>query len=161
MMGMSRAAFAQRLAVESPDLIRVYLREGVQAVQQKQGETILDLNRSGNWIRGIEIVGGFVPFSVAKAVSPFNPVRPTFPKAPEPGTVTYDPEADAAFVYLEYDSSFTQLTPREQAELRTVSHSVNPTATYGLDEFGGLVWVRIPIADAGPADRFLQLLRKG
>lgn len=161
MMGMSRAAFAQRLVVESPDLIRLHLREGVQAVQHKLGEIILDLNRSGNWIRGIEIVGGFVPFSIAKAVSPFNPVRPSFPKVPEPGTVTYDPEADATFVYLEYDHSFNRLSPHEQAELRTVSHSVSPTAKYGLDEVGGLVWVKIPIGDAGPADRFLQLLRKG
>ena len=160
MTGMSRAAFAQRLVVESPDLICVHLREGVQAVQQKQGETILDLNRSGNWVRGIEIVGGFVPFSVAEAMSPFNPVRPAFPKAPKPGTVTYDAEADAAFIYLEYDPGFVGLTPQAQAELKTVSHSVNPTATYGLDDQGGLVWVKIPIADlSGPAE-LLRLLRK-
>jgi len=160
MTGMNRAAFAQRLVVESPDLICVHLREGVQAVQQERGETILDLNRSGNWVRGIEIVGGFVPFSVAKAMLPFNPVRPALPNAPEPGAVTYDPEADAAFIYLEYDPRFAQLAPQAQAELRAVSHSVNPTATYGLDEQGGLVWVKIPTADVGPAEHFLQLLRK-
>lgn len=159
-MTIRRAAFAQKLLAESPDKICVCLREGAQAVQEKQGETVLDLNRSGNWIRGIEIVGGFVPFSVAKAVSPFNPRQPGFPVAPEPGTVTYDPEADAAFIYLEYDQDFARLTSVEQAELRTVSHSMNPSATYGLDESGGLVWVKIPIADAGPADRFLRLLRK-
>ena len=112
-------------------------------------------------LRGIEIVGGFVPFSVARAVSPFNPVRPVFPNPPEAGTVTYDPEADAAFIYLEYDPSFAQLAPQAQGELKTVSHSVNPTATYGLDDQGGLVWVKIPIADvSGPVEQLLRLLRK-
>jgi len=156
---MSRTAFSQRLVLESPDLVCVHLRDGVEAVQQKQGEIILDINRSGNWVRGIEMVGGFVPFSIAKAVSPFDPVRATFPQIPATGTVTYDPEADAAFFYLEYDPNFTRLTPNEQAELEVISHSVNPTALYGLDDSGGLVWVKIPIADAGPADQFLQLLR--
>lgn len=158
---MTRLAFSQKIAIEDPSLVCVRFREGVEPVVEKQGETILDLNRSGNWVRGIEIVGGFVPFSVARAVSPFNPVRPRFPKAPEPGIVTYDPEADAAFIYLEYDPSFAQLAPQAQAELKTVSHSVNPTATYGLDDQGGLVWVKIPIADvSGPPEQFLQLLRK-
>jgi hypothetical protein len=93
-------------------------------------------------------------------VSPFNSFRPAFPNPPEAGTVTYDPEADAAFIYLEYDPSFAQLAPQAQAELNTVSHSVNPTATYGLDDQGELVCVKIPIADlSGPAE-LLRLLRK-
>lgn len=157
---MSRAAFSQRLVLESPDLVCVHLRDGVEAVQQKPGEVILDINRSGNWVPGLEIVGGFVPFSLTKAVSPFSPVRPVPPRIPEPGTVTYDPEADAAFFYLEYDPSFTRLRPNDQAQLKVVSHCVNPTALYGLDDSGGLVWVKIPIADVGPADQFLQLLRR-
>jgi uncharacterized protein YuzE len=156
-----RFTFSQKIVAENPSLVVVRLREGVEATVQKQGETILDLNRAGNWIRGIEIVGGFVPFSVAKAVSPLNPFRPGFPKAPEPGTVTYDSEADAAFIYLEYDPTFIGLTLQAQAELKAVSHSVNPTATYGLDGQGGLVWVKIPIADiSGSVEQFLQLLRK-
>ena len=118
---MSSFTFSQKIVAEKPSLVVVRLREGVEVTVQKQGETILDLNRAGNWILGIEIVGGFVPFSVAKAVSPLNPVRPAFPKAPEPGTVTYDSEADAAFIYLEYDPTFNGLTPQAQAELKTVS----------------------------------------
>lgn len=157
---MSRTTFSQRLLVESPDMVCVNLREDREAVQEKSGEVILDINRSGNWIRGFEIVGGFVPFSIAKAVSPFSPPRPVPPRIPEPGTVTYDPDADAAFFYLEYDPAFDLMTPHDQAELKVVSHSVNPTGLYGLDELGGLVWVKIPIADAGPADQFLSLLRR-
>jgi hypothetical protein len=161
MMRMSRTSFSQRLVAENADVVLLYLRDDIQATQQKQGEAILDLNRSGNWVRGLEMIGGFVPFSLAKAVSPFSPVRPAFPKRSEPGTVTYDAEADAAFFYLEYDSDFHSLTLQEQAELNLVSHSVNPTVVYGLDDLGGLIWVRIPLADlAGPADQFLRLLRR-
>ncbi len=160
MIHMTRAAFSQEVVAESPELVCVYLRNGVKAVQQKRGEIILNLNRSGNWVHGFEIVGGFVPFSIEKAVRPFDPVMPE-PYVVVPGTVTYDPEADAAFFYLEYDSGFRSLTPQEQTILKVVSHCVNPTAVYGLDDVGGLVWVRIPLADlAGPADRFLRLLRR-
>jgi uncharacterized protein YuzE len=157
---MRRCAFSQKIVLENPSLVCVRLREGLEPIVQKQGETILDLNRSGNWVRGIEIVGGFVPFSVARAVSPFNPVRPAFPEAPESGTVTYDPDADTAFIYLEYDPGFAQLAAQAQAELKTVSHSVNPTATYGLDDQGGLVWVKIPVADVSGPEELLRLLRK-
>jgi hypothetical protein len=111
-------------------------------------------------VRGFEIVGGFVPFSIAKAVSPFAPVRPMPPSIPEPGTVTYDPAADAAFFYLDYDPTFNQLTPEERVELQTVSHSVSPIAVYGLDESGGLVWIEVPLGDLASPDRFLQLLRR-
>jgi|SRR5690348_4471734 len=158
---MSQNVFSQKLLLESQDFVRVYVRHNIEAVQQKRGETILDINRSGNWVRGFEIVGGFVSFSIAKAVSPFGPLRPGLGAPPEPGTVTYDSEVDAAFFYLEYDPIFVQRAPSEQSELKVVSHCINPTALYGLDSSGGLVWVKIPIADAGPAERFLQLLRRG
>jgi hypothetical protein len=158
---MTKALFSQELVIESPSLVRVCLRHGIEPATEKEGETILDLNRFGNWVRGLEIVGGFVPFSVAKAVTPFSPRLPAFPKTPEPGTVTYDPQADAAFIYLEYDPSFFQLAPQAQVELKTVSHSVNPTARYGLDDRGGLIWVKIPIADvSGPVEQLIRLLRK-
>ena len=147
MNDMTQRVFSQKIMVESSSLVSVYLRETTESVSHKQGEVILDLNHSGSWVQGLEIVGGFVPFSVAKAISPFEPVRPTFPDAPKPGTVTYDPEADAAFIFLEYDPSFAALTLQAQRKLKKVSHSVNPVATYGLDERGGLVWIKIPVAD--------------
>jgi hypothetical protein len=63
-------------------------------------------------------------------------------------------------VYLEYNATFNSLEPQKRIELSTVSQSINPTATYALDERGGLVWVRIPIADlSGTVDRFIELLR--
>ncbi len=161
MKPMTRAAFSQRLVAESPNVVCVHLRDSVEAVEKKQGEIILDINRSGNWVRGFEVVGGFVPFSVAKAVTLFDPVRPGFHLTPKPGTVTYDPEADAAFFYLEYGSSFNVLGPSDQSALKVISHSINPMAIYGLDKVGGLIWVRIPVADvSGPADQFLSLLRR-
>lgn len=101
-----------------------------------------------------------MPFSVANAVFPFSPVDPS-PNAAMPGTVTYDSEADAAFFYLQYNPSFAVLAPSEQTELKRVSHSVNPTAIYGLDKRGGLVWVKVSVADvAGSMDQFLKLFIK-
>jgi uncharacterized protein YuzE len=147
--------------MESPEMIRIRLRDDLEAVRHERGEIVLDINDSGNWVRGFEIVGGFVPFSVAKAVSPFKPIPPAPPSIPLPGTVTYDPEADAAFVYFEYAPNLVRLTPTELAGLKVVSHSVNPTAIYGLDGSGGLVWIRIPIADLASAERFLRLLAGG
>lgn len=160
MISMARVASSQRVVVENPNLVCLYLRDDLQAVQQKQGEIILNLNRFGSWVPGLEIVGGFVPFSIEKAVRPFDPVIPE-PHVPAPGTVTYDPEADAAFISLLYAPSFYSLTITEQDELRKVSHSINPAGIYGLDAGGGLVWVKIPVADVtGSMDQFLQLLRR-
>jgi uncharacterized protein YuzE len=160
MIPRNRGSFSQRIVLEGPDAVRVQLRAGSETARSEQGEVILDLNGSGNWVRGFEIVGGFVPFSVAKAVSPFDPVGPSVGNA-EQGMVTYDPEADAAFVYLAYDPHFLALGPEQRARLSAVSRSVNPTATYLLDEQGGLISVRVPIADlAEPGGRFLELLRK-
>lgn len=159
-MPMTAAAFSQKLVIEGSDMVYLSLRAELQAIQQKRGEAILDVNCSGNWVRGLEIVGGFVPFSVAKAVAPFGPVRPPFPEVAGAGSVTYDPEADAAFFYLEYAPGFLSLSPAERADLQIVSHSINPAALYGLDEIGGLVWIRIPLADVGPVNQFLKQLRR-
>ena len=156
---MSRTPFSQILVIETPEAIRIQLRDELEAVRHEQGEIIIDINSSGNWVRGFEIVGGFVPFSVAKAVAPFEPVLPAPPSIPRPGTVTYDREADAAFVYFEYDPNLARLTPTEQSRLKLVSHSVNPTAIYGLDGSGGLVWIQVPIADLASAEQFLRLFR--
>jgi hypothetical protein len=153
--------FSQRITVESGDVVWLSLRGSSQLAREVCGEAILDVNWSGNWVRGLEIVGGFVPFSVGRAVGPFRPVLPGLAGARRPGTVTYDPDADAAFIYLEYGPAFGLLAPEQKASATVVSHSINPTATYGLDEAGGLVWVKIPVADAArSADEFLRLLFK-
>jgi len=132
-----------------------------QAVEEKHGEIIFDVNERGNWVHGFEMVGGFVDFSVEKAVRPFKPKRPNFSEVhPRTAFVTYDPDADAAFVYLNYTQSATKVPDDVWAELMTVSQGVNPSALYGLDADGGLVWVKIPIADViGSLGQFLELVR--
>jgi hypothetical protein len=159
---MKETNFAQRLLVLADGLVRVSLRNEVEVKSQEKGEIILDLNGSGNWVRGFEIVGGFVPFSIARAVLPFNPERPISIEIPKPGTVTYDPDVDAAFFYLSYGARFHSLESRIQADLVVVCHSINPTAAYGLDLEGGLVHVDINITDAaGPMGQFLGILDSG
>jgi uncharacterized protein YuzE len=155
------ATFSQDVVEQNEHSLCVLLRRNIDVMQERRGEIILDLNHSGNWVRGFEIVGGFVPFSVDKAVRPFNPVQPVSLNSDKSGTVTYDPEADAAFFYLQYAPWVASLSPSEQSQLESVSHSVNPTAIYGLDKSGGLVLVKIPLADVtGSTDQLLKLFRR-
>lgn len=153
--------FSQDVVAQNQHSMCVSLRHNIEITQEHHGEIVLDLNQSGHWVRGFEIVGGFVPFSVEKAVSPFSPVQPSL-KTVMPGTVTYDSVADAAFFYLEYAPWFVSLDSSEQSALKKVSHSVNPTAIYGLDKLGGLVIVKVSLADVtGSMDQFLKLFRTG
>lgn len=127
---------------------------------RKPAEVIIDLNSQGNWIRGFEMVGGMFDFSLRKAVEPF---RAREPEVGDVGggeilTVTYDPEADAAYWYLPYGSRFRVLSSVERDRITRYSYSINPTATCQLDADGGLVSVLVPTADAtGPIETFLYL----
>jgi|SRR5215470_71895 len=156
------SGFFQRIHAETPHLARLSFREAEETeLVWKQGEAILDLNGFGNWVRGLEMLGGSVPFSLRKAVEPLGSMSFKQPLQHEPGTVTYDPEVDAAFIYLRYDAALDSLTAQEQIGLKTVSHSINPSVTYGLDLRGGLVCVGIPVADVtGSIEQFLRLLQK-
>src|SRR2546422_1455903 len=161
--GKDPEVIQQEITVQDHRYVLVKLEGNRQAGQQAGGEIILDVNEQGNWVHGFEVVGGFVDFSVEKAVRPFHPKLPDDPPKPHRRTkgVTYDPEADAAFFFLDYEPSIASSPKDVWNQLMRVSHGVNPTALYGLDHEGGLVWVKIPIADVtGPVDQFLRLLRR-
>jgi uncharacterized protein YuzE len=136
--------------------VLVQLREGTPAIQ-KRAEVILDLNTQGNWIGGIEMLGGLLDFSLQQALRPFNPRMPVVGEKPDPRklTVTYDPEANAAYLYLPHGR---RLPDSERRKLAEYSHSITPTATVSLDESGGLLSIQVPTADAvGPLEQFLYL----
>jgi hypothetical protein len=92
--------------------------------------------------------------SIEQATKPFHPELPDSSKVHRrKPAVTFDPEADAAFFYLEYSAEIMNCSAEDWARLMKVSHGVNPTSTYGLDADGGLVWIRIPTADVtGPPE---------
>jgi uncharacterized protein YuzE len=140
--------------------VLVQLREGTPAIQ-KRAEVILDLNTQGNWIGGIEMLGGLLDFSLQGALRPFNPRMPVVGEKPDPRklTVTYDPEANAAYLYLPQGR---RLPDSERRKLAEYSHSITPTATVSLDESGGLLSIQVPTADAvGPLEQFLYLFDNG
>ncbi|MGC2417845.1 MAG: hypothetical protein WA434_08870 [Candidatus Acidiferrales bacterium] len=108
-----------RIILASEELLTVHLRDA-QSARAVHSEIILDVNHAGRWIRGIELLGG-VDFNLERAVEPFNPRRPL---SGESGGVTYDKDADAAFIY------FSMKTPDERLPETALkySHSITPEA---------------------------------
>jgi len=121
--------------------VLVQLRD-TQVAIERSGEIIIDLNHEGHWIRGFEVIGGMMDFSLKVATKPFLTGKLGGLR------VTYDEEADAAYFYLPYGRRFTKLRRDEQRSAETYSHSVNPTSLYRFDSEDGLVSVVIPTADA-------------
>ena len=130
-----------RIVADASGNVRVQLRDGEAAVERR-GEIIVDLNHDGHWIRGFEVIGGMMDFSLKAATKPF------LSSGSGGLRVTYDEEADAAYFYLPYNREFTKLNRDERQSAETYSHSVNPTGLYRFDAQGGLLSVVIPIADA-------------
>lgn len=136
-----REVIHMRIVADAGGNVLVQLRDGEVAVERR-GEIIVDLNHDGHWIRGFEVIGGMMDFSLNAATKPF------FPSKLGGLRVTYDEEADADYFYLPYGRRFTRLRRDEQQSAETYSHSVNPTGLYRFDAQGGLLSVVIPTADA-------------
>jgi hypothetical protein len=130
-----------RIVANPSGNVLVQLRDGQVAVERR-GEIIIDLNHEGHWIRGFEVIGGMMGFSLKAATKPFLSGKLSGLR------VTYDEEADAAYFYLPYGRRFAKLRRDEQQSAETYSHSVNPTGLYRFDAQDGLVSVVIPTADA-------------
>jgi hypothetical protein len=130
-----------QVVADDGENVLVRLRDGEVAVERR-GEIIVDLNHDGRWIRGFEVIGGMMDFSLSAATKPFMSSKPGGIR------VTYDEEADAAYFYLPYGPRFTKLKRDEQESAEIYSHSVNPTGLYRFDAQGGLLGVVSPTGDA-------------
>lgn len=130
-----------RIVADPSGNVRVQLRNG-EIAAERRGEVVVDLNHDGHWIRGFEVVGGMMDFSLKAATKPLLSSRQGGLK------VTYDEEADAAFFYIPYGRRFTKLPKDEQQSAETYSHSFNPAGLYRFDAQDGLLEVVIPAADA-------------
>lgn len=130
-----------RIVADASGNVLVQVRDGRVALERR-GEIIVDLNHDGHWIRGFEVIGGMMDFSLRAATKPLLSSRLGELK------VTYDEEADAAYFYLPYGRRFMKLRMDEQQSAEIYSHSVNPTGLYRFDAQGGLLSVVIPTADA-------------
>ncbi len=137
-----------KLSVDSGGNVDLQLRDGAAAVERR-GEIIVDFNRDGHWIRGFEVIGGMVDFSVFAAVQPFSAWNPDGLR------VVYDGDANAAYFFLRYGPRFTGLTADEQKAAQTYSHSINPESLLRFDAEGGLLSVVIPTGAVNNLDDFL------
>lgn len=144
MIGMLPA----RIILDSYELVTVQLRDA-QSARTVRSEAIIDVDSAGRWIHGVELLGS-VDFSLEMAVKPFNPKRPG-----ESDGVTYDKEADAAFIYF---SMKPPATPSPEAALK-YSHSITPNVELGFDSDGGLVWLRFSRREANKSSAdFVSLI---
>lgn len=129
-----------KIMAEPNGNVHIHLRD-VEVAIERRGEIVVDLNLEGHWIRGFEVIGGMMDFSLKIATSPFLSAKPGGL------TVTYDNEADAAYFGIRYGSRFAKLSQQERQFAETYSYSVNPTGLYRFDVRGGMVSVVIPTAD--------------
>jgi uncharacterized protein YuzE len=120
----------RRIIIGLDASIKAILREG-DAVRVLHSEAIIDVNHHGRWIRGIELVGG-IDFNLEKAVKPF---APRWPLSRQSSNVSYDPEADAAFI------NFNMKEQKGDKALR-YSHSLTPDAEFAFDERDGLLSIK-------------------
>lgn len=142
-------------ATPDPPMVEVRLSDA-PVENECTGDVIADVNRAGNWIRGLELLGT-AGFSLERALAPFNPKlrAGSVRSAQAELTVTYDPEADAGFLYLPYASPAS--VERDPALLEC-SHSVeDESALFGLSADDGLVWVHFRVPDSVSIEAFLQL----
>ena len=79
-----------RIVADAVGSVHIQLRDGEVAVERR-GEIIVDLNHDGRWIRGFEVIGGMMDFSLSAATKPFLSSKPGGCR------VTYDEDADAAY----------------------------------------------------------------
>ncbi len=94
------------------------LRRSVNA----PGMWSLNVNRAGNWIRGLELLGS-AGFSLERALAPFDPkLRAASARSAQAElAVTYDGVADAGFIYLPYT---TPASVEHDPLLLEYSHSI-------------------------------------
>jgi hypothetical protein len=138
-----------------PPMVEVRLSDA-SVEHECTGDVIADMNRAGNWIRGLEVLGT-AGFSLERALASFNPKlrADSVRSAQAELTVTYDPEADAGFLYLPYASP---ASVEHDSALLEYSHSIeDESAAFGLSADDGLVWVRFRVPASEQLEAFLHL----
>lgn len=126
------------------------------------GDVIADVNGTGNWIRGLELLGSGSRFSLGEVLRTLNPERPGGPRWRQSELrVTYDPEADAAYLYLPYASSLELERERvSNPSLFKSAYSVeDDEATFGLSANKSLVVIRFRVPAAERIEDFVRFFK--
>lgn len=128
--------------------------------QEYVGEVIADVNRTGNWIRGLELLGSGLQFSLEQALSYLAP-QPSAVSVRTPQdklTVTYDEDANAGYLYLPYMSPANiEKEAHSNPFLLKSSYTVDDDhAKFGLTTDMTLALIRFTIPPAEDAEKFVQ-----
>jgi hypothetical protein len=152
----------RKTIISTPDPSVVEVRISDAPVEHVfMGDVIADVNRMGNWVRGLELLGQGDQFSLQQALRAFAP-EPTASSVRHPQsklTVTYDKEADAGFLYLPYASASN--VERELGSnplLLKCSYSIeDDKASFALAADRTLVSVRFVLPPEHLLSTFLKL----
>jgi hypothetical protein len=124
-------------------------------------DVIADVNNTGNWIYGIELLGSGLQFSLERALASFAPEKTSgsVRRIQNKLTVTYDEDANAGFLYLPYASpaSIEQEAQSNPLLLKSSYSIEDDKATMGLAADKTLVFVRFVIPAREKMETFLRL----
>jgi hypothetical protein len=126
------------------------------------GDIIADVNRAGNWINGLELLGSGLGFSLEYAISSLKRGSVDLAaKSLRDPVVKYDEDADAGFLYLPYASPTTvEQELRSNPLLLKASYAIeDDKATFGLAADKTLVFIRFSVPPKERLDAFLWLFR--
>jgi hypothetical protein len=137
----------------NPAVVELRLSDAPVA-SESRGDVIADLNRNGNWVRGLEVLGSGQQTTLQKALSPLAAQQ-----AQIGVRVTYDQSADAGFLYLPYASpEDVERAALEDPLLTKTSYSVeDESAVLGLAADESLVFVRFKLPPSESLESFMKL----
>lgn len=140
-------------STSNPATVELRLSDAPVA-SEVRGDVIADLNRKGNWVRGLEMLGSGEQTTLQKALSPL-----VAQQSKTGVRVTYDKSADAGFLYLPYASPEDVERAAEEDPLVTkTSYSVeDESAVLGLAADESLVLVRFKVPPSESLDSFMEL----
>jgi hypothetical protein len=144
-----------------PAKIEVRLSDA-PVVYELAGDVIADVNRAGNWINGLELLGSGLQFSLERAISPLARVSTdASAKLQREALVKYDEDANAGFLYLPYESPKKVEQERQSNPLLLKSSYAveDDNATFGLAADKTLAFIRFTIPPKERLDTFLRLFR--
>jgi len=126
------------------------------------GDVVADVNRLGNWVRGLEVLGSGARFSLKQALVSV-PLVSSAASVRQPQlsvAATYDEDADAAFLYLPYASpSSIESQLKSNPLLLKSSYSIeDEKAEFGLAADGSLVFIRFEVPETERMEAFLHLM---
>ena len=126
------------------------------------GNVVADVNRLGNWIRGLELLGSGGRFSLQQAVTSL-PLVASAASVRQPQSsvaATYDEDADAAFLYLPYASPTSiESELKSNPLLLKSSYSIeDDRAEFGLTADKNLVFIRFKLPETESMEAFLRLM---